>query len=74
MAPLLRLEYPGAVYHFTSHANGRSKIFHSNTDLTTLLSKLAAVIQKQYAYCLMDSHYHPVVEPPDADLTMGISW
>jgi putative transposase len=68
MARPLRLEYPGALYHVTSRGNGRSKIFRSSKDRTTFLTILAAVLQKYnwqlHAYCLMDNHYHLVVETP----------
>jgi putative transposase len=69
MAPPLRLEYPGALYHVTSRGNGRSKIFRSDKDRTAFLTILGAVIQKYTlqlrAYCLMDNHYHLVVETLD---------
>lgn len=76
MARPLRLEYPGALYHVTSRGNGRSKIFRSSKDRATFLTVLAAVIQKYnwqlHAYCLMDNHYHLVVETPDGNLSRGM--
>jgi putative transposase len=75
MARPLRLEYPGALYHVTSRGNGRSKIFRSSKDRTTFLTILAAVIQNYtwqlHAYCLMDNHYHLVVETPRSSHDRG---
>jgi putative transposase len=74
--PVPRLEYPGGLYHVTSRGNGRSKIFRSSKDRTPFLTILAAVIQNYnwqlHAYCLMDNHYHLVVETPDGNLSRGM--
>jgi len=76
MARPLRLEYAGALYHVTSRGNGRSKIFRSSEDRSTFLDILAEVIQKYawqlHAYCLMDNHYHLVVETPHGNLSLGM--
>ena len=41
MATPLRVEYPGALYHVTSHGNKPKKIFHAKSDYAKL--KLPAV-------------------------------
>jgi putative transposase len=76
MARPLRLEYSGALYHITSRGNGRAKIFRSDKDRDGFLTIVDAVIQKYrwllHAYCLMDNHYHLVVETPEGNLSRGM--
>lgn len=65
MAMPLRIEYPNALYHVTSHGNARNKIFISDQDRENFLFVLNAVIKKYswlcHAYCLMDNHYHLMI-------------
>jgi putative transposase len=72
----LRIEYPGAVYHVTSRGNAREAIFLSDADRQTFLDVLADTVRKYnwlcHAYCLMDNHYHLVIETPDPNLSLGM--
>jgi len=76
MARPLRIEYPEAVYHVTSRGNARNKIFSDDQDREIFLSNLGAVVTRYnwlcHAYCLMDNHYHLMVETPDANLSIGM--
>jgi putative transposase len=76
MARPLRIEYPGALYHITSRGNGRQEIFKDDEDRETLLDILASTIKRYnwlcHAYCLMDTHYHLIVETPEANLSSGM--
>lgn len=76
MARPLRLEYPGAVYHLTSRGNARQDIFLDATDRRIFLELLAEQVRqhgwKCYAYCLMDNHYHLLIETPEANLSRGM--
>ena len=45
MARPLRIEYPNAVYHVTSHGNARNKIFLSDQDRVNFLFVLNAVVK-----------------------------
>jgi REP element-mobilizing transposase RayT len=76
MARPLRIEYPGAVYHITSRGNDKMTVFKDDTDRETFLSTLAHVNKRYYwlchAYCLMDNHYHLLVETPDGNLSLGM--
>lgn len=76
MARPLRLEFPGAVYHLTSRGNARQKIFFSDTDRELFLKTLSQVISRYnwicHAYCLMDNHYHLLIETPKANLSLGM--
>jgi putative transposase len=76
MAGPLRIEYPGAVYHVTSRGNARDKIFGDDRDREVFLSTLGTVVKRYnwlcHAYCLMDNHYHLVIETPEANLSIGM--
>lgn len=76
MARPLRLEYPGAVYHVTSRGNARQNIVADDRDRTLFLDRLAQVIDRFgwrcHAYCLMDNHYHLLIETPKPNLSQGM--
>lgn len=76
MARPLRIEYPGAVYHVTSRGNARQNIFLDSKDREIFLNTLAGVVEEFnwlcHAYCLMDNHYHLLLETPDANLSRGM--
>jgi REP element-mobilizing transposase RayT len=76
MARPLRIEYPNAVYHVTSRGNARNRIFVSDQDRENFLFVLNSVVKKYnwlcHAYCLMDNHYHLMIETPDANLSRGM--
>lgn len=76
MARPLRIEYPGALYHVTSRGNARKKIFRDDQDKENFLDTLASVVKRYnwlcHAYCLMDNHYHLMIETPDANLSKGM--
>lgn len=76
MARQLRLEYPGAVYHVTSRGNARNPIFTDDEDRNAFLRILHAVVNRFnwhcHAYCLMDNHYHLMIETPEGNLSRGM--
>jgi putative transposase len=76
MARPLRLEYPGGVYHVTSRGNARQRIYTSAADRQAFLAILASVVHRLHwlchAYCLMDNHYHLVIETPEGNLARGM--
>ena len=76
MARPLRIEYDGAVYHVTSRGNERKVIFHDNKDRQMFLEVLSRITKQVnwlcHAYCLMDNHYHLVVETPEGNLSRGM--
>jgi REP element-mobilizing transposase RayT len=73
MARPLRIEYPGAFYHVISRGNARQKIFLSEDDKKRFLSFLETGVEpfgyRIHAYCLMDNHYHLLMETPNANLS-----
>ena len=76
MARPLRLEFAGALYHVTSRGDHREKIYLDDQDRRTFLDLLGKEIFQQhwicYAYCLMDNHYHVLIETPEPNLVRGM--
>lgn len=76
MARPLRIEFPGALYHITSRGNRKEKIFKDDMDRNIFLRTLSSVVERYnwlcYAYCLMESHYHLLIETPDGNLSIGM--
>lgn len=76
MARPLRLEYSGAIHHVTSRGNAQAPIFLDDEDRDSFLAVLAECIARFtwicHAYCLMDNHYHLIIETPDANLSAGM--
>ncbi|HEY8023509.1 MAG TPA: transposase [Burkholderiaceae bacterium] len=76
MARPQRLEFPGAIYHVTSRGNEQHDIFADQEDRNFFLAILAKVAKRFnwicHAYCLMDNHYHLVVETLDGKLSIGM--
>lgn len=76
MARPLRLEFPGAVYHVTSRGNARQAIFLDKDDRESFLGVLSSVVARFnwlcHAYCLMENHYHLMVETMEGNLSWGM--
>jgi REP element-mobilizing transposase RayT len=78
MARQLRIQYEGAIYHLMSRGDRREEIFRDDLDRKSFLQTLGATCQKTgwqvHAYCLMNNHFHLVVETPRANLVEGMKW
>lgn len=76
MARPLRNCVPGGVYHVVSRGNARARIYLDDGDRVGFLATLARVVERFswlcHAYCLMDNHYHLVVETPRPNLSAGM--
>jgi REP element-mobilizing transposase RayT len=76
MSRPLRIEYAEALYHVTSRGNARRSIFKDDKDREMFLSILEEINDRYHwlchAYCLMNNHYHLVIETPDANLSKGM--
>jgi putative transposase len=76
MARPLRIEFDGAFYHVTSRGNDRKAIYKDDNDRELFLDTLAQVRERFHwichAYCLMNNHYHLVIETPDGNLSKGM--
>jgi putative transposase len=76
MSRPLRIAFPGALYHVTSRGNARAAIYINDADRRRFLDLLTDVVQHVnwlcHAFCLMDNHYHLVLETPDGNLSKGM--
>jgi REP element-mobilizing transposase RayT len=76
MARPLRLEFSHAVYHVTGRGNARQDIVADDHDRRRFLATLAHVVDRYgwlcHAYCLMDNHYHLLIETPKPNLSQGM--
>jgi putative transposase len=76
MARPLRIQFPGAVYHITSTGNERKAIFGDDRDRKIFLDTLENANLRYnwlcHAYCLMDNHYHLLIDTPDGNLSIGM--
>jgi putative transposase len=69
---------PGGIYHITARGNRRQRIFLSDEDREIFLSLLARAASQLgwncHAYCLMENHYHLVMQTPETNLSTGLQW
>jgi REP element-mobilizing transposase RayT len=76
MARPLRLQVPGGVYHVVSRGNAKQEIFLNDDDRQRFLAALESVIERLnvlcHAYCLMNNHYHLLLETPEANLSTAM--
>jgi len=76
VARQLRIEFAGALYHVTSRGNAREPTFQGDEDRERFLTVLQEVVLRFnwrcHAYCLMDNHYHALVETVEANLSEGM--
>jgi len=76
MARQLRLEFAGALYHLTARGNAQATIYRDDADRKLFMDLLGREIDQQgwlcYAFCLMDNHYHLLIETPEANLSKGM--
>jgi putative transposase len=74
----LRIEYEGARYHVMSRGDRREAIFHDDVDRQQFLRTLGEACLKTgwqvHAYCLMNNHFHLVLETPQPNLSVGMKW
>jgi putative transposase len=73
MARPLRIQYFEAFYHVTSRGNERRAIFKTDKDRERFLSYLQSGHERYgamiHVYCLMDTHYHLLLETPRGNLS-----
>ena len=65
MPPEVRIEYPGAIYHFMSRGDRREDIFHDDVGRQDIVKTVAKACEKSgwqvHAYCLMRNPFHRIV-------------
>lgn len=76
MSRPLRIEFSGALYHVTSRGDGQKNIYLNHQDRQDFMSIIGDVCGRfnwtVHAYCLMDNHYHLLIETPDGNLSHGM--
>jgi len=76
MARPIRIEYAGALYHVTSRGDRREDIFVDDDDRLIWLEVFSQVCSRFnwrcHAWCLMDNHYHIVIETIEGNLSQGM--
>ncbi len=72
MARPLRILYADAFYHVAARGNEKKPIFKNEKDYGRFLLYVEAVVERYgaviHAYCLMDNHYHLLLQTPRANL------
>jgi putative transposase len=75
-SPSLRLEFSDALYHVTARGDRRETIFEDDDGRRAFLATLAEVVKRFnwlcYAYCLIDNHYHLLIQTPDSNPSKGM--
>jgi REP element-mobilizing transposase RayT len=73
MSRPLRIEYPGAWYHVMNRGRRAENIFPGKEDYQKFFELLKEASEMWNvtiaAYCLMPSHYHMLIQTPDASLS-----
>ena len=76
MARPLRIEYPGAWYLVMNRGRRAEEIFHDNTDYRMFVDLLEESAEmwniRISAFCLMPTHYHMLLQTPDANLSRSM--
>jgi putative transposase len=73
MSRPLRIEYPGAWYHVMNRGRRSETIFSDKQDYSLFVDLLMEVSElwKVHiaAYCLMDNHYHILLQTPEGNIS-----
>jgi len=76
MARPPRIEYPGAIHHVTNRGNCKQEIYINDYMRQRFTQLLQEVVEKYdwqcHAYCLMNNHYHLLIETKDTNLSKGM--
>jgi REP element-mobilizing transposase RayT len=76
MSRPLRIEFSGALYHVMARGDARAAIFLTDQDRQAFIEVLRRACERfqwrLWAYCLMDNHYHLLVETLQPTLSRGM--
>jgi REP element-mobilizing transposase RayT len=76
MSRPIRIEFANALYHVTARGDRREDIFEDDEDRQVFLAILEQVITQFnwicHAWCLMDNHYHLLIQTADGNLSKGM--
>jgi len=78
VARKLRVQYPGAIYHLMNRGDLGEPTFKDDADRARFLETLGQCCTQTdwqvHAWCLMNNHFHLVIETPKANLVAGMKW
>ena len=78
MARPLRVNLPDGWYHCMHRGIERRTIYRNSHDFSHFLELLGQTTERfrfvVHAYCLLDNHYHAIIQTPDANLSQGMQW
>ena len=78
MARPVRIEFENAVYHVTARGNDRKDVYRDVADRQRFLETLEEAVERfgvlVHAYCLLDNHYHLLLQTPLANLSDAAGW
>lgn len=78
MARKPRVEAHGATHHVVANGNGGQEIVRDDADRRRFMARLARAVElhrwRCLAYCLLDTHFHLVLETPEPNLGVGMKW
>jgi putative transposase len=73
-----RLEAPGATHHVVAKAVADQKLVRHEYDRLALWARLGRTVKKYgwscLVYCLLDTHFHLLVQTPEPNLGAGMQW
>jgi len=73
-----RVQFPGAFHHVYSRGNGKQNIFEDTSDRNLFMRLLESTICDCswicHSFCLMQNHYHLLLETPEAMLSEGMQF
>ncbi len=73
MARPLRHTYKNAIYHIINRGSRRDRIFTCDGDKEQFISRMLLVAEECnvvfYSYCLMNNHFHLLVQTPEANIS-----
>ena len=73
MSRPLRIQYPGAWYHVMNRGRRAEAIFLGKKDYFSFIELLKEAVDlwnvRVSAYCLLSTHYHLLIQTPDANLS-----
>ena len=76
MARRGRVEYPGGVYYIKAKGKGSEPIFREASDMRRFLEILTETAFRFkwlcHSYCLLEDHYHLLLETPQGNLSRGM--
>ena len=76
MARPLRIQFPGAIYHVTDRGTARKAIVRDDADRDLFLDALGELVTRFgwlcHANCLMNDHYHLLIETLAGNLSPGM--